>query len=280
MHLQMKKLLLSIFAAAGFMALSPAGFAAETNDVTADMKAIVAKINAKLQAGKMSEADMADDIKAFDALYAKHKSEKTDAVAGIQLMKAQLYMQVLQDPEKAVECFQQIKRDMPDTKTGQMAEAALEPLKEAVAAQQIRKALVPGKQFPDFLERDLAGKLFSVADYKGKVVLVDFWATWCVPCVMEMPNVIATYNKYHDKGFEIVGVSLDDDKSALEKFIKESKMPWPEYFDGMHFKTKLAVKYGVQAIPSNYLLDGSGKIIGYNLRGEELDKAVAKALKK
>jgi thiol-disulfide isomerase/thioredoxin len=276
----MKKLLLPIFAAVGFMALSPVGFAAGTNDVTDNIKAIVAKINAKLQAGKMSEADMADDIKAFDALYAKHKSEKTDAVAGIQLMKAQLYMQVLQDPEKAVECFQQIKRDMPDTKSGQMAEAALDSLKEAVATQKIRKALVPGAQFPDFLERDLAGKLFSIADYKGKVVLVDFWATWCPPCLAEMPNVIAAYNKHHDRGFEIIGVSLDDDKSTLERFIKDSKMPWPEYFDGLHWKNKLAVKYGVQSIPSNYLLDGSGKIIGYNLRGDELEAAVAKALKK
>jgi thiol-disulfide isomerase/thioredoxin len=276
----MKKLLLSIFAAAGFMALSPAGFAAETNDVTADMKAIVAKINAKLQAGKMSEADMADDIKAFDALYARHKSEKTDAVAGIQIMKAELYLQVLQDPEKAVECFQQIKRDMPDTKSGKMADAMLDPLKEAVAVQRIRKALVTGAQFPDFLERDLAGKLFSIADYKGKVVLVDFWATWCPPCLAEMPNVIAAYNKHHDQGFEIIGVSLDDDKSTLERFIKENKMPWTEYFDGLHWRNKLAVKYGVQAIPTSYLLDRNGKIIASDLRGEELGKVVAKALAK
>jgi thiol-disulfide isomerase/thioredoxin len=269
-----------MLAAAAVASCSQAGFAADTNAVATATQAIVAKINAKLQAGKRTEADLADDIKAFDALYAQHKSEKSEAVAEIQAMKAQLYLQVLEDPEKAAECFQVVKRDMPDTRAGRMADGVQDSLKGQIAAVKIRKALAPGSQFPDFLERDLTGKLFSVSDYKGKVVLVDFWATWCGPCRAELPNVIAAYDKYHDKGFEIIGVSLDSDKAALENYIKLSKMPWPEYFDGLKWQNKLAMKYGVEAIPMNYLIDVNGKIIGSSLRGDDLDAAVAKALKK
>lgn len=120
----------------------------------------------------------------------------------------------------------------------------------------------------------------KLADLRGKVVLLDFWATWCGPCVGELPNVIKTYEKHHDGGFEIIGVSLDQDEQKLKNFTKEKNMTWQQYFDGKGWQNKLAQKYGVQSIPATYLLDAEGKIIGRNLRGEALEEAVTKAMAK
>jgi thiol-disulfide isomerase/thioredoxin len=110
--------------------------------------------------------------------------------------------------------------------------------------------------------------------------MLDFWATWCGPCVQEVPNVAAVYAKYHEKGFEIIGISLDraGDKGKLTTFTLEHNMPWRHYFDGVD--NALAMKYGVNSIPSAYLLDGSGKIIakGNDLRGPALEPVVIKAL--
>ncbi len=125
---------------------------------------------------------------------------------------------------------------------------------------------------------DLEGKPISFDDYKGKVVLVDFWATWCPPCREEMPNVIATYNKYHDKGFDIIGISLDNSKDALDKYIADNKMPWRQVFDGKGWDSAAGKTFSVQAIPFAMIIGRDGKIAALNARGEALEKAVVKAL--
>lgn len=140
------------------------------------------------------------------------------------------------------------------------------------------KALPIGSPFPDFSEKDIDGKDLSVGKYKGKIVLVDFWATWCGPCVAELPNVLQTYEKYHSKGFEVIGISLDSDKGKLTSFVKAKNMPWPQAFDGGGWKNKLAQQYNVRSIPATYLIGKDGKIIAANLRGPALEQAVAKAL--
>jgi thiol-disulfide isomerase/thioredoxin len=127
---------------------------------------------------------------------------------------------------------------------------------------------------------DLAGKPIDLASYKGKVVLVDFWATWCGPCMAELPNVIAAYQKYHDKGFEIVGISLDNegDRAKLDKCLADKKMTWRQYFDGKGWKNEVAQAYGVNSIPATYLIGKDGKIAAVNLRGEALGERLAKML--
>ena len=127
---------------------------------------------------------------------------------------------------------------------------------------------------------DLAGKAVSLSEYKGKVLLLDFWATWCGPCVAELPNVQEAYKKYHEKGFEIVGISLDraTDKAKLETFIHEKGMPWRQIYDGKYWQSVNAVKYGVRAIPFTLLIGKSGKIAAVGARGEALAPAIEAAL--
>jgi peroxiredoxin len=254
--------------------------AAEQGDPKAELKELVNKVQEKLKANKKTEQDLAPELKDFDALLAKHKGQKTDDVAQILLMEAMLYLQILDNTDKATELIKDLKRDFPDTEPGKRADDLLTNITSQAESAKIRRTLVEGAKFPDFEAKDTAGKPLSVANHSGKVVLIDFWATWCGPCRNELPNVLKTYEKHHSQGFDIIGISLDKDQQKLTDFTKEKNMTWPQYFDGLMWQNKLAAKYGVNSIPATYLLDGKGVIIGKNLRGEALEEAVAKALAK
>lgn len=259
---------------------SPSGAAAEPamSPASAELNVLFDKVKAKLNAGQNTEAALAEELKEFDALLAKYKGDKSDDVAQILLLKALLYVQVLNDFDKAETLFRQLQADFPNTDAGKKAGEVLPMIAQQKAANQVRANLKAGAAFPDFTENDVNGQPLSISKYKGKVVLVDFWATWCGPCVAELPNVIAAYQKYHDKGFEIVGISLDQDKAALEKFTKEKGMTWAQYFDGQGWDSKLGKQYGIMSIPATFLLDAQGKIIATDLRGPALEAELAKQL--
>ena len=140
--------------------------------------------------------------------------------------------------------------------------------------------LVPGARPFPVAAKDLSGRPLTLAQYHGKVVLMDFWATWCGPCVGEMPNVIAAYKKYHAQGFDIVGVSLDQSRPALVSFIAENKMPWRQVFDGKYWSSAVPREYGVQAIPFGLLVGRDGKIAAVDVRGPALETAIQQALAK
>ena len=125
---------------------------------------------------------------------------------------------------------------------------------------------------------DLNGKEIDLEKMKDKVILVDFWATWCGPCIAEMPNVTAAYETYKDKGFEVVGISLDEDKAAVVKFIADNKMPWPQFVDGKGWENELAQRFGIRSIPATFLVGKGGRIVASNLRGPDLEAAIEKAL--
>jgi len=113
----------------------------------------------------------------------------------------------------------------------------------------------------------LDGREVDLAKLKGKVVLVDFWSTSCGPCLAEMPNVKAAYEKLHDRGFEVVGISLDDKEGALRRFIQEKALPWPQHFDGKGWQNQFAVQYGIFSIPTMWLVDKRGNLRDTNARG-------------
>jgi peroxiredoxin len=275
----MKIKLLATLAALSLWFSNQCGTAAEA-DNSSELKDLITKIQAKLKDGKKTEKEFSDELKQFDTLVAKHQGEKTDEVAQILYMEAMLYWEVLDNSEKSLELVKQIKRDLPDTSVAKNADQIVESMKKQEEAKKIQRTLVDGAKFPDFSEKDVAGKPLSVANYRGKVVLIDFWATWCGPCVAELPNVLKTYETHHGKGFEIIGISLDQDEKKLTTFTQQKNMPWQQYFDGQGWTNKLASRYGVSSIPATYLLDGDGKILAKNLRGEALEQAVAKALAK
>jgi len=138
---------------------------------------------------------------------------------------------------------------------------------------KIRETTSVGKQFTDVKGFDLNGKAASLSDYagKGKVVLVDFWASWCGPCRQSMPDLVKTYQKYKDKGFEIVGISLDADKDAWKKATESLQITWPQFSNLKGWQEDCAAAYGVNAIPHSILIDKAGKIIERNLPEGELN---------
>lgn len=271
----MKSKLFAFLAISVSLLSSECIYASGINDPAVELKALVKQVQVKLSQGHKTESEYAIELKQFDSLLAEHQGERTDAVAQILYMKATLYSQVFGDATHADELMKQLKTDFKGTQFVALLEKQEARQAEAKA---IHTGLVEGSKFPDFNEQDVNGKSISVANYKGRVVLVDFWATWCGPCRGEVPNVVAAYQKYHAKGFEIVGVSLDQDRTKLINYTESQHMTWQQFFDGQGWSNKLGVKYGIQSIPASFLLDGKGNIIGKDLRGDALEAAVAKAV--
>lgn len=159
----------------------------------------------------------------------------------------------------------------PPSVAARQAQGSAGSLPPATSAAQRRMA-------PDFEARKSDGSTLKLSQLKGKVVLVDFWATWCGPCVMEMPHVKKIYEKHAGPQFEIVGVSLDRRQSDLDAFLKAQGIKWPQSFDGKGWENAVAQKYGVGSIPTMMLVDRAGRIARVGLRGPSLEAAITELI--
>ncbi len=152
----------------------------------------------------------------------------------------------------------------------------------ALAAKKVTAfELKPGDDILHFSTSDPNGNMVSTSDYKGKVLLIDFWSTGCMPCIAEIPEMLSVYQEYHDQGFEILGVSLDSktDRKNLIRFLEKRQMPWKQAFEGNGFESEAARMYNVKSMPTLILVGKDGKVFATkNLRGDDLGKQVKIAL--
>jgi peroxiredoxin len=250
---------------------TPAVAPAEKSPIMVELEKLVGGVRTKLEAaqGNLQPAQLAEELAQFEALITKYPEAKAEERAGVLWAKALLCLQVFEDFEQGAAIVRRFKTEFPGTEFAAKSDEILAAVEKDRQAQEFQRSLTVGAEFPAIEGKAIDGAAVSTTALKGKVVLVDFWATWCPPCREEIPNVVAAYEKYHAKGFEVVAVSLDRDEGDLKKFIEEKKMPWPQIYEGA---SEIAEKFGVESIPTTYLIGADGKVVARDLRGDDLAK--------
>jgi len=232
------------------------------NDFTEFSKELKPYENLFAEGAVPDKASMEAVEKICDAFVEKHPASFVSPVAIIRLL------QVSANSAEVEKLYAMMPAKVQGSSLGQYVN------------QQIQESKINpiGSVIKDFSQTDTAGKPISIASLRGKYVLVDFWASWCRPCRMENPNVVAAYNKYHDKNFTILSVSLDQAKPAWMDAIKMDGLIWNHVSDLQGWNNAVATLFQIRQIPQNILIDPAGKIIAKNLRGPMLDSELSQVL--
>ncbi len=239
-----------------------------------NMEPLVEKYYAAAKSGQKDEAQAIAD--KLDSLQDSYTSKvtipfiKDNASSPVALTELATYAQSENDVEKIEPLYNGL-------------DAKLKALPSGVRiAEKIKlaKGLAIGNPAIEFTQNDTIGQPVSLKDFRGKYVLVDFWASWCGPCRAENPNVVQAFNKYKDKGFTILGVSFDQSKENWVEAIHKDGLAWNQVSDLQYWNNAVGKLYGIQSIPQNVLVGADGKIVAKNIRGEELQKTLAKIFEK
>ncbi len=215
--------------------------------------------------------ELQEEYKSFELTYIK---EHPEALISVLLIGKGMGARAI-TAEEGQTLFDGLSDNVKKTKA---AKTILENLEKQKQAEANEKNTDVGAKAPDFSAPNPEGKELALNDVLGKVTLVDFWAAWCKPCRAENPNVLAVYNKYHDKGLNVIGVSLDKTAEAWKKAIADDGLPWNHVSNVAYFNDPIARLYNVNAIPAAFLLDENGVIVAKNLRGPALEEKVAELL--
>ena len=238
------------------------------NDVMKVIRPLYRRYDSAKKAGNDALAEVID--KRIDSTYDVTKEEIYGAYLRHQ-PNSPMALTVLEryaggdiDPVKITPLFESLSESAKSSTEGKAFKARIESVSKTAI----------GKDAIDFTQNDTAGLPVKLSSFKGKYVLLDFWASWCMPCRQENPNVVKAYAKYHPKGFDVLSVSLDKegDREKWLKAIHDDKLTWTHVSDLQFWSNAVAKEYGVMAVPQNYLIDPRGKIVAKNLRGEALEK--------
>ncbi len=207
-------------------------------------------------------------ISCLESYLARSEGRKPEEVAVAKFFIAKGYLML--------DRYDEAEEPLRDVANG--IESIPERLRNAAALDlgriPVLRRLAVGNPAIPIEAKTSGGKEITLETYRGKVLLLDFWASWCRPCRQEMPNVKKVYNEFNGKGFEILGISLDESGEKFKSFVKEQDIAWPQIFDGRGWNSEVGKSYAVNSIPATFLLDRKGKIRFRDLRGDELYEAV------
>lgn len=244
--------------------------------LVADIRSKVAGWNEEYE-----KASQKNDQKKINEIQGKFEKEERDMMAKVKQMLPEMGTSFI--AVFTANNFLNAQTDLPvlEELAGKLEKENSEPkyAQAFIAGIKRIKGVGIGDIAPDFTLDSPEGTKVSLSSLRGKVVLLDFWASWCGPCRKENPNVVRMYAEYKDKNFEIYGVSLDRDRDSWLKAIKDDNLTWVHGSDLKYWSSDVAVKYGVNGIPATYLLDQEGRVIAKNLRGAALEKKLAEVLK-